>query len=49
MAYNRERSERMKKFNVSELKKRVDAGSLSSAAASYALREYHDIEYTFER
>ena len=37
MAYNYVRAERMKKLSVSELKRRVDAKTLSSAAASYAL------------
>lgn len=45
MAYNRERAARMRKLSVAELKRRVDAGSLSSAAAQYALREYHGITY----
>ena len=45
MAYNYERAARMRKLSVAELKRRVDAGSLSSAAASFALREYHGITY----
>ncbi len=39
MAHNRERADRMRKRSDSDLKRFVDAGSLSSAAASFALRE----------
>ncbi len=48
MAYNRERAERMRKLSDSELKRRVDAGTLSSAAASYALRQ-RGIDYPVKR
>lgn len=48
MAYNRERAQRMSKLSVAELKRRVDAGTLSSAAASYALRE-RGIDYPVKR
>lgn len=37
MAYNRIRTARMARLSVAELKRFVDAGSLSSAAASYEL------------
>ncbi len=37
MAYNAKRAARMTQLSVAELKRRVDAGTLSSAAASYAL------------
>lgn len=37
MAYNVKRAARMANLSVAELKRRVDAGTLSSAAASYAL------------
>lgn len=39
MAYNAKRVARMTSLSVADLKRRVDAGSLSSAAASYALRQ----------
>jgi hypothetical protein len=45
MAHNSERTARMRKRSVAELKRFVDAGSLSSAAASFALREYHGVNY----
>lgn len=37
MAYNHKRSAKMARLSVAELKRFVDAGTLSSAAASYAL------------
>lgn len=37
MAYNHYRSAKMARLSVAELKRFVDAGTLSSAAASYAL------------
>ncbi len=49
MAYNMERAARMRKLNPAELKRRVDAGSLSSAAAEYALLVYHNIVYPVSR
>lgn len=39
MAHNQRRAERMAKRSTAELKRFVDAGTLASAAASYALRE----------
>ena len=39
MAYNVTRAARMARLSDAELKRRVDAGSLSSAAASFALRQ----------
>ena len=45
MAYNTKRSARMAQLSVAELKRRVDAGSLSSAAASYTLLHQHGIVY----
>lgn len=39
MAYNEARTARMRNLTVAELKRRVDAGTLSSAAASYALAQ----------
>ena len=38
MAYNVNRTARIARLSDAELKRRVDAGTLSSAAASYALR-----------
>lgn len=38
MSYNEKRSDRMKLLSVQELKKRADAGTLSSAAAMAELR-----------
>lgn len=37
MAYNRKRTAKMARLSVAELKRFVDAGMLSSAAASYEL------------
>ncbi len=45
MTHNIARAERLRKLSVAELKRRVDAGSLTSAAAEYALFAYHDIVY----
>jgi hypothetical protein len=39
MAHNTKRTARMAQLSIAELKRRVDSGSLSSAAASYALRQ----------
>ncbi len=46
MAYNAKRTARMARLSVAELKRRVDSGSLTSAAASYALFHLHGIRYS---
>lgn len=39
MSHNTKRTARMQRLNVAELKKVVDAGTLSSAAAQYELAQ----------
>ena len=39
MAYNVKRAARMTRLSVAELKRIADSGSLSSAAAEYAMRQ----------
>jgi hypothetical protein len=49
MAHNVKRTARMRQLNVGELRRIVDRGSLSSAAATHALRAYHGIVYVYTR
>ncbi len=48
MTYNVKRAARMKVLSEQELKKRVETGSLSAAAARYELRR-RGVEYTPKR
>ena len=49
MAYNTKRAARMAQLSVADLKRRADSGSLTSAAAIYALLHTHGIRHVVRK